>query len=129
MAAVFSTFVKMSRGIFTNVKPASHPQRLAQACGRFATLPERAQAQVGVAFREADTLSVGLRDLVSLVMSLHRGSTLVAFAGGLLLLGEQNGWRKLPAVVGIFVGIALTVLGWAAGGPAARNYEPESSGE
>lgn len=49
--------------------------------------------------------------LVSVVMSLRRGSTLVAFAGGLLFFGEANGWQKLPAVVGILVGIALTVLG------------------
>ena len=55
-----------------------------------------------------------LRDphsLVSVVMSLRRGSTLVAFAGGLLLFGEKNGWQKFPAVVGILVGIILTVLG------------------
>jgi drug/metabolite transporter (DMT)-like permease len=55
-----------------------------------------------------------LRDpnsLVSVVMSLRRGSTLVGFAGGLLLFGEGNGWKKLPAVIGILVGIALTVLG------------------
>jgi bacterial/archaeal transporter family protein len=49
--------------------------------------------------------------LVSVVMSLRRGSTLVGFAGGLLFFGEQNGWRKLPAVIGILIGIALTVLG------------------
>ena len=55
-----------------------------------------------------------LRDpasLVSVVMSLRRGSTLVGFAGGLLLFGERNGLRKLPAVIGILAGIALTVLG------------------
>jgi transporter family protein len=55
-----------------------------------------------------------LRDpnsLVSVVMSLRRGSTLVGFAGGLLFFGEINGWRKLPAVIGILVGIVLTVLG------------------
>jgi bacterial/archaeal transporter family protein len=49
--------------------------------------------------------------LVSVVMSLRRGSTLVGFAGGLLLFGEQNGWHKFPAVIGILIGIALTVLG------------------
>ena len=49
--------------------------------------------------------------LVSVVMSLRRGNTLVAFAGGLLLFGEKNGLQKLPAVVGILVGILLTVLG------------------
>ena len=55
-----------------------------------------------------------LRDpasLVSVVMSLRRGSTLVGFAGGLLLFGEKNGLQKLPAVVGILVGVALTVMG------------------
>ena len=55
-----------------------------------------------------------LRDpdsLVSVVMSLRRGSTLVGFAGGLLFFGEINGWQKLPAVIGILVGIVLTVLG------------------
>ncbi|HTY89256.1 MAG TPA: DMT family transporter, partial [Candidatus Acidoferrum sp.] len=55
-----------------------------------------------------------LRDpasLVSIVMSLRRGSTLVGFAGGLLLFGEKHGWQKLPAVIGILVGIVLTVMG------------------
>lgn len=55
-----------------------------------------------------------LRDpaaLVSLVSSLRRGSTLVAFAGGLWLFGETNGWRKFPAVLGVLAGIALTLLG------------------
>ena len=60
------------------------------------------------------TLASALHDpasLVSLVMSLRRGSTLVAFAGGLLFFGEHNGWQKLPAVLGILVGILLTMLG------------------
>ena len=55
-----------------------------------------------------------LRDphaLVSLVSSFRRGSVLVAFAGGILLFGEQNGWRKLPAVIGVLLGIILTILG------------------
>ena len=55
-----------------------------------------------------------LRDphgLVSIVMSLRRASTLVAFAGGLYFVHELNGWKKLPAVVGILVGIVLTLLG------------------
>jgi drug/metabolite transporter (DMT)-like permease len=55
-----------------------------------------------------------LRDpasLVAVVMSLRRGSTLVGFAGGLLLFGEKNGRQKLPAVIGILAGIVLTVLG------------------
>jgi len=63
----------------------------------------------------ADYIYFGaLRDpasLVSLVMSLRRGSTLVAFAGGVFLFGEPNGWRKLPAVIGILVGMVLTILG------------------
>ena len=55
-----------------------------------------------------------LRDpasLVAVVMSLRRGCTLVGFAGGLLLFGEKNGLQKLPAVIGILVGIVLTVMG------------------
>lgn len=47
--------------------------------------------------------------LVSIVSSVRRGSTLVAFAGGLLLYREINGLRKLPAVLGVLVGIVLTV--------------------
>ncbi len=49
--------------------------------------------------------------LVSMVMSLRRGSTLVAFGGGILLFKEKHGREKLPAVIGIVVGIVLTVLG------------------
>jgi transporter family protein len=49
--------------------------------------------------------------LVALVMSLRRGSTLVAFAGGIWLFKEETGWKKLVAVLGILVGIGLTVLG------------------
>jgi drug/metabolite transporter (DMT)-like permease len=49
--------------------------------------------------------------LISLVSSLRRGSTLVAFAGGLWLFQEVNGWRKLPAVLGVLAGIVLTLLG------------------
>ena len=49
--------------------------------------------------------------LVSLVSSLRRGSTLVAFAGSVWLFHEGNGRQKLPAVVGIVIGIVLTVLG------------------
>jgi drug/metabolite transporter (DMT)-like permease len=55
-----------------------------------------------------------LRDphgLVSLVMSLRRASTLVAFAGGIYFFHEVNGWKKLPAVIGILAGIILTLLG------------------
>ncbi|HYQ16470.1 MAG TPA: EamA family transporter [Polyangiaceae bacterium] len=55
-----------------------------------------------------------LRDphgLVSLVSSVRRGSTLIAFGAGLFLFGEQNGWRKLPPVLGIVAGIVLTLAG------------------
>jgi len=51
--------------------------------------------------------------LVSIVMSLRRASTLVAFAGGLYFFHELNGWKKLPAVLGILTGIILTILGQA----------------
>jgi bacterial/archaeal transporter family protein len=49
--------------------------------------------------------------LVAVVMSLRRASTLVAFAGGLWLFKELNGWKKLPAVIGILIGVILTILG------------------
>jgi len=49
--------------------------------------------------------------LVAVVMSLRRGNTLVAFAGGLLLFGERNNWQKFLAVLGILAGIVLTVVG------------------
>lgn len=55
-----------------------------------------------------------LRDpeaLVSVVSSVRRGSTLVAFAGGIWLFREARGAAKLPAVLGIVAGIVLTVLG------------------
>lgn len=55
-----------------------------------------------------------LRDseaLVSLVSSMRRGSTLVAFAGGLWLFREVGGWRKTVAVLGVVAGIVLTVIG------------------
>ncbi len=55
-----------------------------------------------------------LRDpeaLVSVVSSLRRGSTLVAFAGGIWLFREARGAAKLPAVLGIVAGIVLTVVG------------------
>lgn len=55
-----------------------------------------------------------LRDpeaLVSLVSSLRRGSTLVAFAGGIWLFRESRGAAKLPAVLGILVGVVLTIVG------------------
>jgi len=55
-----------------------------------------------------------LRDpagLISLVASIRRGSTLIAFAAGVFVFKEANGWKKLPPVLGIVAGIALTLLG------------------
>jgi bacterial/archaeal transporter family protein len=55
-----------------------------------------------------------LRDpagLISLVSSVRRGSTLLAFAAGVFVYGEANGWKKLPPVLGIVAGIACTLLG------------------
>jgi transporter family protein len=49
--------------------------------------------------------------LVSLVSSLRRGSTLVAFAGGLLLFGETNNRHKFFGALGVVTGIVLTILG------------------
>jgi len=49
--------------------------------------------------------------LISLVASLRRGSTLIAFAAGVFVFKESNGWKKLPPVLGILLGIALTILG------------------
>ncbi|HVY27084.1 MAG TPA: DMT family transporter [Polyangiaceae bacterium] len=55
-----------------------------------------------------------LRDpagLVSLVSSIRRGSTLIAFAAGLFLFKERNGKQKLGPVLGIVAGILLTIAG------------------
>ncbi len=55
-----------------------------------------------------------LRDpdaMVALVSSMRRGSTLVAFAGGIWLFREKNVWKKLPAALGILTGIVITILG------------------
>jgi hypothetical protein len=49
--------------------------------------------------------------LISLVSSFRRGSTLVAFVGGVLIFHEANWRQKLPAVLGVLLGIVLTVLG------------------
>jgi bacterial/archaeal transporter family protein len=49
--------------------------------------------------------------LISLVASLRRGSTLIAFAAGVFVFKEANGWKKLPPVFGIVLGIVLTILG------------------
>jgi bacterial/archaeal transporter family protein len=48
--------------------------------------------------------------LVAVVSSLRRGSTLVAFAGSIWVFHEARGAAKLPAVLGIVIGIVLTVL-------------------
>jgi drug/metabolite transporter (DMT)-like permease len=70
---------------------------------------------VSLALLCADFIYFGaLRDphaLVSLVSSLRRGSTLVAFAGGIWLFREANARQKLPAVLGVLAGIVLTVIG------------------
>ena len=49
--------------------------------------------------------------LVSVVAGLRRGSILVAFAGGLLFFGELNGRSKASAIVGVVIGIVLTIIG------------------
>jgi len=49
--------------------------------------------------------------LISLVASLRRGSTLIAFAAGVFLFKEANGRKKLTPVLGIVAGIVLTILG------------------
>jgi len=54
-----------------------------------------------------------LRDpeaLISIVASIRRGNTLVAFAGGLIWFGEVYNRRKIFAVLGIIVGIVITLL-------------------
>jgi bacterial/archaeal transporter family protein len=48
--------------------------------------------------------------LISVVSSIRRGSVLIAFVGGILLFKETNARQKLPAVIGIFAGILLTLL-------------------
>jgi len=55
-----------------------------------------------------------LRDpqgLISVVASVRRGSTLIAFLGGIWIFKEGNAWRKLPAVLGVMAGIILTMIG------------------
>jgi bacterial/archaeal transporter family protein len=55
-----------------------------------------------------------LRDpegLISLVASIRRGATLIAFAAGVFIFKEANGSKKLGPVLGIVAGIALTLLG------------------
>jgi len=55
-----------------------------------------------------------LRDpdaLVALVSSVRRGSTLVAFFGGLILFHEHLNRQKLLAVLGVVLGIVVIVIG------------------
>ena len=55
-----------------------------------------------------------LRDpegLVSLVASIRRGATLIAFAAGVIVFKEANALKKLGPVLGIVLGIVLTLLG------------------
>ena len=49
--------------------------------------------------------------LISVVASLRRGGTLVAFAGGIWLFGEHSSRQKTIAAVGVLLGIVLTILG------------------
>jgi drug/metabolite transporter (DMT)-like permease len=48
--------------------------------------------------------------LISVVSTLRGGSTVVAFAGGLFLFGEEGNRTKYLAVAGIVAGIVLMVL-------------------
>ena len=70
---------------------------------------------LAVSLLVADFLYFGaLRDpkaLVSLVSGLRRGSSLVAFAGGIVFFGERSGAIKLLAVGGMLLGIVLTIIG------------------
>ena len=49
--------------------------------------------------------------LVAIVSSLRRGSTVIAFVGGIWLFRETNGLKKFPAMLGVLAGIVLTLLG------------------
>lgn len=70
---------------------------------------------VAIALLLADYVYFGaLRDpesMVAIVMSLRRGSSLVGFTGSFIFFREKHVWRKLPPVIGIIVGIVLTILG------------------
>lgn len=70
---------------------------------------------IAVALLISDNLYFNaLRDpssMISVVSCVRRGSVLVSFAGGVLLLGETNAWRKLPAIIGLLAGIWLMMLG------------------
>lgn len=47
--------------------------------------------------------------MISVLACVRRGSAVVSFAGGLLLFRELNGWRKLPALLSILMGVILLV--------------------
>ena len=49
--------------------------------------------------------------LISLVSSLRRASTLVAFTGGLVFFHEKKSRQKFLAVLGVLAGIVMTVMG------------------
>lgn len=49
--------------------------------------------------------------MISVLSSIRRGSAIVSFGGGLLLFRESNGWRKLPALIAILIGVILLVSG------------------
>jgi drug/metabolite transporter (DMT)-like permease len=70
---------------------------------------------LSAALLAADFLYFGaLRDpraLISLVSGLRRGSTLVAYGGGIAFFGERSGAAKLLAVGGVLLGILLTIIG------------------
>ena len=101
----------LSGGVFRAVRPGLEIALV--AAQRISLALEHPRHRPGVVggglflFQRAATSA----SLVAIVMSLRRGSTLVAFAGGLYFFHEANGWRKLPAVIGILIGIVLTLLG------------------
>jgi drug/metabolite transporter (DMT)-like permease len=49
--------------------------------------------------------------LIALVATLRRGSTLVAFFGGLILFKEHFNRQKLLAVMGVLLGIVIILIG------------------
>lgn len=49
--------------------------------------------------------------LVAVVSCIRRSSVLVSFAGGILLLKERYGRAKLPATLGVLLGVIVIVLG------------------
>ena len=87
----------------------SRPASLARFSGQW-TIPFIAQALLAADYIYFSALRrPGAQ--VSVVMSLRRGNTLVAFTGGLLLFGERSTWQKIAAALGILAGIVLTVIG------------------